>query len=561
MRARISFVTRKARGGLTHRDEDLDSDDIRFGRAANSEIHLSDPRVSLEIAELRSRAGGTVMQATGTLDLRHNGAITRTAQLALGDTVGVGPYEVVVIEPVEGFDIALTVELTKPLGDDLAELKSRSTTELGATGLRKRAWSWALFGVVLALFLAIPIIGYVSPGLREAALDWPVTPDEAWESGELSAAHRFFGEDCAACHKEAFVQVRDAQCLACHQAIENHADPQQFHVAELTDTRCATCHKEHGGAAPIVVTEQQFCADCHRDLQDLVAETTVLDVGDFGDDHPEFRPAVIADPATMERVRISLDAEPGPRENSNLKFPHDEHLKVGGVRSPTGLQDLDCGSCHRADPGGASFLPLRMEEDCRECHRLNFEPKMPTREVPHGLPLEAILMLNDFYAGVALRGGFDDPGAPAAVRRRPGSPLAADARTAVLAWAEEKAALVADGLFGKSLCGSCHLVEAAADEVGGWTVAPVHVADRWFVKSPFDHASHTATPCRDCHEAPESKVSSDVLLPGIADCRECHGGETAADKVRSTCTMCHVFHRPELGPMRGQSVAAAEVGD
>ena len=444
-------MTRKARGGLSHRDEDRETDVIRFGRSASSEVYLADPRVPLEVAELHARAGGAVIQATGTLDLRHNGAITRTARLSVGDTVGIGPYDVVVIEPADGFDIGLTVELTKPLGDDLAELKGRSTIELGATGLSKRGWSWALFAVVAALFLVIPIVAYVAPGLRDAALDWPVTPDEAWESGELSAAHRFFGEDCGACHEKAFVQVRDSECLACHTEIANHADPAEFQIPELAETRCATCHKEHGGAAPIIVTEQRFCADCHRDLSDLAATTALLDARDFGNDHPEFRPSVIVDPAKMELVRVALDADPGPRENSNLKFPHDKHLTKGGVRSPTGFVDLDCGSCHRPEGGGAGFLAVRMETDCQDCHRLNFEPKAPRREVPHGKPMAAILTLNDFYAGVALRGGFDDPGAPAAVRRRPGSPLPADARAAARASAEEKAALVADGLFGKSL--------------------------------------------------------------------------------------------------------------
>ena len=248
MRARISFVTRKARGGISHRDEDLDTDVIRFGRSASSEVYLADPRVPLEVSELHTRPGGTVIHATGTLDLRHNGAITRTAQLKIGDTVSIGPYDAVVIEPAEGFDVSLTVELTQPLGDDLTELKGRSTTHIGATGLSKRSWSWALFAVVAVLFLVIPIVGYVSPGLYEAALDWPVTTDEAWESGQLSAAHRSFGEDCSACHENAFVQVRDSECLECHAEIANHVDPVEFQLPELAETRYTALDLRHADA-------------------------------------------------------------------------------------------------------------------------------------------------------------------------------------------------------------------------------------------------------------------------------------------------------------------------
>ncbi|MFQ5468586.1 MAG: cytochrome c3 family protein, partial [Kiloniellaceae bacterium] len=58
--------------------------------------------------------------------------------------------------------------------------------------------------------------------------------------------------------------------------------------------------------------------------------------------------------------------------------------------------------------------------------------------------------------------------------------------------------------------------------------------------------------CVDCHAAPESKVSTDVLLPGIKSCQRCHGGEKAADKVPTTCIACHGFHRRGLPPMKGE---------
>ena len=63
--------------------------------------------------------------------------------------------------------------------------------------------------------------------------------------------------------------------------------------------------------------------------------------------------------------------------------------------------------------------------------------------------------------------------------------------------------------------------------------------------------------CIDCHQAPESKVAGDVLLPGVASCQNCHGGEQAADRVPSTCITCHIFHQPFLGPMRPEIAKAA----
>jgi len=40
----------------------------------------------------------------------------------------------------------------------------------------------------------------------------------------------------------------------------------------------------------------------------------------------------------------------------------------------------------------------------------------------------------------------------------------------------------------------------------------------------------------------DSEKSEDVLIAGIATCRECHGDPGAKDRVQSTCISCHGFH-------------------
>ena len=76
-------------------------------------------------------------------------------------------------------------------------------------------------------------------------------------------------------------------------------------------------------------------------------------------------------------------------------------------------------------------------------------------------------------------------------------------------------------------------------------------------KGLFDHASHEAMACTDCHAATTSEVSSDVLLPPVENCQQCHGGERASARVPSTCIMCHLFHQPFLEPMHPPMTAAA----
>jgi hypothetical protein len=74
---------------------------------------------------------------------------------------------------------------------------------------------------------------------------------------------------------------------------------------------------------------------------------------------------------------------------------------------------------------------------------------------------------------------------------------------------------------------------------------PVNLQTRYLTNGRFEHEDHTQEPCASCHKASTSGSASDLLLPGIATCRNCHGGErdTAAD-VPSGCAMCHSYHLP-----------------
>ncbi len=568
MEALVRVLTRRRSGNVGTRDTEVSCAAIRFGRSADSEAYLADPRIRLHQATLHSRPNGLFFEAVEQTDLFVNDQATRAATVQPGDRIGLGPYEVVIIDPPPGKDVAVTVELVRQLGDDLEKLQARSRITLAAAGLGKRRWAWALAVVVLGLFLAWPVADYLAtgtspdrvdpprPGEPKQARTWPMAPDLAWISGEVSGPHKFFGDNCGVCHQTAFVKVQDAACVACHAEIEHHADPAKFTFPELTDGLCQNCHKEHFGLAPIVRNDQKFCAGCHGRLKALAPNTGLLDATDFGDVHPEFRPAVAVDAAAGKRQRLALDKANWPVERSNLKFPHKKHLKAEGVKTPEQPEKkvLQCGDCHRLDAGSVGMQPIDMERDCKACHQLKFEPKAPDFAVPHGDVKGVLRSLQGFYGQMALRGGFEDAAAPPSVRRRTGTTLTEDERIEALAWAQDRAAQAADYLYGKAVCGVCHEVTRAD---GGWGVKPVLLADRWFGKGLFHHGHHATMECVDCHQAPESEVAGDVLLPGVETCQNCHGGEQAADRVPSTCIACHEFHQPFLGPMRPELAKAA----
>lgn len=87
---------------------------------------------------------------------------------------------------------------------------------------------------------------------------------------------------------------------------------------------------------------------------------------------------------------------------------------------------------------------------------------------------------------------------------------------------------MATDLFERRACVDCHEVRregTAAEPL--WKVTPVKLPDIWMPQARFDHAEHgtSLTPCSTCHTAETSKTASDVLMPRIETCRDCHGGE------------------------------------
>src|SRR4029079_4196040 len=71
---------------------------------------------------------------------------------------------------------------------------------------------------------------------------------------------------------------------------------------------------------------------------------------------------------------------------------------------------------------------------------------------------------------------------------------------------------------------------------------------RWFTSSKFDHRAHRSMTCIDCHEqAKTSNNTSDVLLPGISNCVQCHAPQPKAGSLAggagTSCLACHDYHQ------------------
>ena len=201
---------------MLFRSRDLDVGAIRIGRSGAADVHLADPRVSLDHAAIEGDDGRFEIRALGDSILLADGRPVGVAVLRPGVRVSIGPFDLVVGEPPPESDLAFSVELVQPFD---AESAAALTDDMRLASRHlppRRLVAWVLSLLVLVAFLALPVIAALSPKVREATGRF--RPLAAWNSGPISNVHRPVAENCLACHAKPFVQVENAACLACHAA-------------------------------------------------------------------------------------------------------------------------------------------------------------------------------------------------------------------------------------------------------------------------------------------------------------------------------------------------------
>jgi hypothetical protein len=550
MRWLIRNVHRKGKGQVSYEDDIHFGELLTIGRGASQAVFLTDMRAALEHARISSQGGGKYrLESMIDAGVRVDGEIVQHATLLPGARIEIGSTRIELLEPPDDYDAAIEISAIDRAEQAVEARRKLLPTTLSETRLGKRLPAWTLLVAILALALALPIAAHYSRDVSDLLVDSPLPSRQAWQAGELAPAHHIFGSNCNACHSTPFTEALDADCQACHAATPAHADPVVFHLPELGEARCAHCHRDHNGRGGLVRTDQALCADCHAGLATATRGVSELaDVTDFGRAHPEFKVALPAWGADGNFSPQRVELAPGLEEHSGLKFPHDLHLAVEGLQAPDGRRRLDCASCHIPQPGGALMQPVNFETMCQDCHRLTFDITAPEREVPHAKINEIFFMLDEFYARRALEGEVVDTSAPETlrVRRRPGQAISTEQRQLALTWARDKSRQVGESLFAGRACTVCHAVTPGQDPAEPWRVAPVRVAGEWFPKANFTHRKHNTMACADCHAADTSSRSSDLLLPAIAECRQCHAGEQGArDRLKSGCIACHGYHESD----------------
>jgi predicted CXXCH cytochrome family protein len=551
---RIRTIDRTASGREIVREREVAGDELVVGRAAECEVHLPDLAVEQRHVRVTADDGRLRLQAVGSLGFTFDGRAETEATLdpSEGGELALGSYRLEFAREADG---AVAVVVRKVEDEVADKAEALGGFALGSVLPGKRPLAWAGLAAILLAFLAVPVWSHLTRAPAEPDYDRPgaVMMDASWRTGALSSAHHGLEDQCEACHAEPFVAVRDQTCLTCHADIADHAAPPrqavargpmrwgdavQWQVAHAFNKpgpgACTDCHTEHEGAGRMQPTRERFCADCHGTLDARLADTALGNASDFGKAHPQFQAVLTTERAQAEPVRVSLAER--PRQWNGLKFPHEMHLsRTNGVaqmarRLGPGRgygKPLLCADCHTPTADGVRFLPVDMEQDCEACHSLVFDQVGTTfRTLRHG---QVEQMRADLLA-------LDARAARPSGRRRPGeygSLYRAD-------FGGPGAALLSRAMTETGLCGECHTPSGASGSLG---VMPVTQPARYMIHGWFDHEDHKQEQCTSCHAAETSDNSADLLLPGIAQCRDCHQGENArAAEVPSSCAMCHSYH-------------------
>ena len=557
----------------------FNGDRATIGRGSDQTIQVQDRRVPLAHSMLILSENRLELKAERGQSFTHNNQSSRQKELVPGDLVDILGHELRVLPSEEGAGFLIEMEIKI---SDVEPLRNRFTTGLKQLRFPVRALSWGMFWLILSVGVLIPSVGFFVG--MDVLRDSPLPDDSQWLTGELHASHALLSNECDACHVVPFEPARDQECLACHENVTQHFDANLLGSSDNVHANgeCRDCHRDHNGPDGIVRYDQKLCADCHSDLSEIGLESSSLgNATDFLENHPPFKVSVLemSPNQSWDVSRLALSS-PDLIESSNLKFPHDVHVSEEGIEGLDSVVVLTCDSCHVAEKGGLSMKPVTMEKHCADCHQLTFDPDAPDRVVPHGSPKDLLQQLEGFYAYEFFQqeGQGLDPQAKVNAynierlgeqrdARRPGrrrdrqvinAPMFAQtASNAMTQQAKEtidlRVADAAANLFERQTCTICHEISPQEGDVP-WKVLPVKLTDDWMPLAEFSHDSHVSMDCGGCHEAETSADASDVLMPDIKNCQECHGGEHSEDLLQSTCITCHKFHLDNQEPMTAQSL-------
>ncbi|MEM8789973.1 MAG: cytochrome c3 family protein [Pseudomonadota bacterium] len=595
---RLILVTERIRPGsdeISRRETVLEGDEIQMGRGSPMEISLPEIDVDYHHASLRAEGGQLKLIAVGDNGIMVGRKKLRDVAFTPGTTARIDRFEFTAEAGRDGADHVLVMKvLAEAPGTRAARREKRALSDV-LPGKRSLAWMCAL--TILGAFVLWPMSDVLTrtvPAkdevvvvhLKDGEKRRPHLMEALWSTGPLSEAHQKMGGECGSCHLRAFEKTTDAACLSCHATTAQHASADDHPNVGLDTGNCSDCHKEHLGGERPVVTTSALCTDCHATAIAAGTGSKLRPISTFTTDHPNFEPEIIK--AVVRRPDGKLKPELIPRpfpkdavlqEKSGLRFPHDKHMAKDGVALLTGRQPLGCADCHSTEADGNLMRPIKMERDCGGCHQLEFAPAGTAISLPHADEAAVAKIVREYFDARVAEGSVTVEPVRKNRRRRLGGQEQNVGGLLVNAnWAAEETERQLDAIFGLRLCATCHEAQKVADRevASGWLVQPALLQRHWMPRANFSHERHKEMDCEGCHSATVSASATDVLMPQISGCRDCHsvkaenkdeimaflreiaGQTTATDApapkpgtkaASADCSTCHSFHKDGQEPI------------
>jgi hypothetical protein len=227
-----------------------------------------------------------------------------------------------------------------------------------------------------------------------------------------------------------------------------------------------------------------------------------------------------------DHVQFGLE----PKEQ-HLRFSHRAHLSPKLLGGP-----LACTDCHRPQPEGRDFAPIRFEEHCARCHRERLDPEAGA-EVPHGIQPPR---LGEWALAILVRRAL--AGGPAPLGERP-SAVPGRAPAAPPDWTAAVRAQADDALRALLTTGRGCLLCHEGDQA---SIAVPLIPSNWLPKARFDHKTHRVERCETCHAPERNGEAAHLDIPGVETCKRCHGPERASAR----CVTCHPYHPADASAWR-----------
>jgi hypothetical protein len=231
--------------------------------------------------------------------------------------------------------------------------------------------------------------------------------------------------------------------------------------------------------------------------------------------------------------------------------------------------------------GRELMAPPKFASACAGCHLLTFDKRFD-EGVPHDKPDVVHAYLVKKFADYISAHSRELHEVQDPQRNLSGKTIGpADRSLTPGQWVAERVAVSEELLWHKT-CSQCHAISATAlkdVKIARWdaantadarraasstigevhqagtdglpTIAAANISEKWFPNAKFDHDAHRGFSCVGCHQnALKSTETSDILIPGIAVCGNCHA--PGAGYAESRCFECHTYHdwarRKEVKP-------------